>query len=211
MDIASLSSYLSIAKDAIVAVAASVGAGVAVRGLTTWNRQLTGSAQYELARRLLKSTYGMREAIRRLRNPIYRLDEIPSVQAAAEIPAEGSSNTHFDNRQLQAYQLRLEKVVEARNDVQTNLLEAEALWGSEVRGRFTPLFELQDEILGVANMSIRANDQTAPESSRVIYLESLKYVPDQYNWKGDERDEIARALSKSVEGIEHFLKPRLRK
>lgn len=56
------SQLVALAKDIVLMLAAVVGAYVALRGLSTWNRQLKGGAEYELTRRLLKCTYRLRDA-----------------------------------------------------------------------------------------------------------------------------------------------------
>jgi hypothetical protein len=50
--------YASIAKDTVITLAAAVGAYVALRGLSTWNRQLKGGVEYDLTK-AVRQWYGL--------------------------------------------------------------------------------------------------------------------------------------------------------
>ena len=143
---------VGLVKDIVLTIAAVIGGFVAVRGLRTWNRQLKGGVEYELTRRLLKYSYRFRDAISRVRNPLMWSSEMPTP------PAEvGKAMSDEDLRYYglsRAYQLRWDKVNEVRNDLQTELIEAEVLWGRVVYKQFQPLFTLQNELLDSAKFAL---------------------------------------------------------
>ena len=54
---------LNIIKDIALTCGTIVGIYVAIRGLNTWNRQLRGTSEYDLARRVLRCVYRHRDAL----------------------------------------------------------------------------------------------------------------------------------------------------
>jgi hypothetical protein len=69
---------LAVVKDIVLMGTAVAAMYVAFKGLGTWNRQLKGGAEYELTRRLLRSTYRMRETMKAVRNPVVFQHEQPA-------------------------------------------------------------------------------------------------------------------------------------
>lgn len=159
-----IAEYAAIAKDIVLTLAAVIGACVALRGLSTWNRQLKGGVEYELTRRLLKQTYRLREAIKGVRNPVMWGGEMPS---PSEEEAKDMSREQLRYYGLSnAYQKRWDKVTEARADLQTELLEAEVLWGQEIHNRFEPVFKLQHELYVAVHFYLTVCNPDAPEHTR---------------------------------------------
>lgn len=139
-----LGAWVAIGKDVALGAAAAVGASVALRGLDTWRRQLRGSVEYELARRLLRCTYRWREAIKSVRRPMVWAYEMPAPPKEDRETMSEEEVHHYGY--AMAYQNRWEKVVEARDELQTELLEAEALWGKEINTRYNACFALEREL-----------------------------------------------------------------
>lgn len=99
----------------------AAGVALAVVGLDTWRRQLKGTHDFELGRRILKALYGLRDAIRNVRNPFMEGSEATN----PEDPSEPWQAT--------AYQRRWDKVAKERKDLNVALLEAEAVWGPSLK------------------------------------------------------------------------------
>ncbi|MFD2273256.1 hypothetical protein ACFS07_25195 [Undibacterium arcticum] len=125
-------------------LAAVVGAYVALRGLSTWNRQLKGGVEYDLTRRILKCTFRLREAIKGVRNPVIWGNEMPSPRENDAQRLTKEQLRHYGT--ANAYQKRWDKVTDVRSDLQTELLEAEVIWGRIIHEKFDPLFKLQNEL-----------------------------------------------------------------
>ncbi len=100
-----LISTVSVARDFVVLAVSIVGAWVAVSGLSTWKRQLKGQTEYALARRLMTGVLRVRNKLRAVRE---------------HGPFEDMKNTLGE---------RLQAVDEAWVELETGVLEAEALWG----------------------------------------------------------------------------------
>lgn len=205
-----IAEYATVAKDVVLTIAAVVGAYVAVKGLSTWNRQLKGGVEYELTRRLLKQTYRLREAIKGVRNPVMWAGEMPSPS-----PDEAAAMTKDQIRfygMSSAYQKRWDKVTEVRTDLQTELLEAEAVWGREVHKQFDPLFKLQNEMWVAVYSYVTACNPDSSEGMRDAMDKAMRKNRDiLYEISGETEDEFSSDVAKEISSIESFLKPHLRK
>jgi hypothetical protein len=207
MPFSSVAAEVSVLKDIVLTVGAVVAAIVAVSGLSTWKRQLKGETEYELTRRLLKHTYSLREAIKTVRYPSLQVPEVPL------IGPDGRELSREQRRHMglvKAYETRWEKVTEARDNLQTEMLEAEVLWGANVNAQFEALFKLQGELLAEIRAYLSLSDPSVPDHTkdalhefqkekRSVMYDSLGSMPDPYS------DELARAVTE----IESYLKPHL--
>jgi hypothetical protein len=179
-------------------------------GLSTWNRQLKGGVEYELTRRLLKQTYRLREAIKGVRNPVMWAAEMPAP------PADEAADMTKDQIRFygmsSAYQRRWDKVTEVRTDLQTELLEAEAVWGREVHKQFDPIFKLQHELWVAVHSYVTACNPDASEGMRDVMNKAMRKNRDiLYEISGETEDEFSSDITKAIGSIESFLKPHLRK
>lgn len=210
MTIDCLAQYTSIAKDTVLTLAAVVGAYVALRGLSTWNRQLRGGVEYDLTRRLLKCTYRLREAIKGVRNPVMWPNEM---QTPAETEASKMSREKLRHYGIAtAYQKRWDKVAEARTDLQTEMLEAEAIWGRTVYEKFDPVFKLQQELFSSVHAYVSACNPDESKDSRAVFQVIMQKNRQILNDLSSEMpDEYTQDVTHAVEAIETFLKPHLRK
>ena len=60
---------VQLVKDVVLAICGALTAGIALYGLKTWQRQLAGTTQFELARRALLAVYKVRDALTVARSP----------------------------------------------------------------------------------------------------------------------------------------------
>jgi hypothetical protein len=210
MNIDYLTNYASIVNNSVLTIAAVVGAYVALRGLSTWNRQLKGGVEYDLTRRILKCTYRLREAIKGVRNPLMWGNEMPT---PPEIEASKMSKEQLRHYGLaNAYQKRWDKVTNIRIDLQTEMLEAEAIWGRVVFEKFEPVFKLQQELLSSVHAYISTCNPNESEQSRTAYQKIMQEQRDiLYDLSSESPDEFTQDVTRAIETIESFLKPHLRK
>ena len=61
---------IAVISDIVLALAAIVVATVAVRGLSTWRKELHGQADFALARRIMQIVYESRNRFRQIRNDL---------------------------------------------------------------------------------------------------------------------------------------------
>jgi hypothetical protein len=116
-------------KDVVTIITALVASYVAVRGLNTWNRQLRGSADFDVARKLARATYKLRDEIMQCRSPLIRGFEFPEGygQLRQRTPQEEAE------AYAHVYDARWKPVAAAAQEFDTAVLEAEALWGTDLR------------------------------------------------------------------------------
>ena len=205
-----IAELVAVTKDAALTVGAIVGTYVALRGLSTWNRQLKGGVEYDLTRRLLRCTYKLREAIKIVRNPIMFGNEMPTPTEEEGQRMSAEERRYYGTSQ--AYQRRWDKVSEVRNELQTELLEAEVLWGKVIYEQFDPLFKLQNELFADVHSYLIVCNPSEHEQSREAMSEIRRKRREAlYSSLGEQPDPFSDDIEKAIVGIETFLKPHLRK
>lgn len=111
-------SYLSFIKDVVTIISLSVGGAVAITGLRTWKKQLQGTSKYELARRTLKATYQLKDAINDLRySGIYNY-EIEEAIKKFDPKLRKNSPSYKERRTSAVFNLRWIMVAEAAQNLQ---------------------------------------------------------------------------------------------
>ena len=195
-------------KDLILSGAAITGAIVAVKGLGTWQRQLKGQSEYELSRRILVSLFKYRDAINGVRHPAMWAYEMPN-------PPEEEAKSMNDSQirsygTSKAYQARWDKVQAERTILYADMLEAEAIWGSELNSLFKMVFDLQHELFTKIRHYLELiNPDTREASKEAINKIDEKSRDIMYEIFGDEPDEFKQDLLNAIESIELYLKPKL--
>lgn len=173
-----------------------VGFGVyfAAKGLDAWKKQLKGKDNYDLSRRLLKNIYTVRESIRFVRNPLISTGEMETSLVKSGFKVEDYSNrTKMHNA---VYSIRWNKIMEAKAELDTLLIEVEVLWGKDYLHIFK---ELNDKILKLY-------------STLTIFLNYEKDVPFDRSILYDigEKDIFSREVDSAVVKIEEYVKPHLK-
>jgi hypothetical protein len=201
-------SYISIAKDILTGVAALTAALVAVLGLQAWKRQLKGKVEYELARRVLRSAFNVRDAIRFVRNPLQMGGEIERAIKEAGVDIDPKSAAFRAKSEAAVYQGRLKKVDQALSELGIELTEAEVSWGPEIKNRVRPLRDSVAKL--VSKIWLRIDNLENPEDKGdakerkeirdIIYLQS----------EDPDRDTFAAEINRAVDEIAEFLKPYLK-
>ena len=195
-------------KDLILSAAAITGAIVAIKGLSTWQKQLKGQVEYALARRLLVSLFKYRDAINDARHPVVRAQEksFPPEEKAKEMSQE---QIHFYGLG-EAYQARWNKVQSERVNLCADLLEAEALWGDELKRLFKTIYDLEHELSMNIRLYLEAKNPETDDGLRRATHKIRKERRDiMYDDLSDEGDDYKKEFRKGVENIERYLKPKL--
>lgn len=200
--------WVSLIKDVIVAFAAIIGAGVAVIGLSTWRHQLEGTAQYELARRLLKEVYQFREALQSVRFPFIAVKEMELSDNEGPPPTNDKDRRH---RELaKAYQNRYGRVYDTRNALEATLLEVEVLWGAELVEKVRKLYNWDGELYAAIMDHLDTIISDAPSGGRNI--ENIRRTRETINSRSNRReDKFLSGLQSDIQQIEMELKPHLKR
>lgn len=199
---------VTLIKDLILSGAAIAGSVIAIKGLSTWKRQLKGQSEYELSRRLLVTVFKYRDAIAGVRHPAMWAYEMPSP------PEEKSKN--MSHKQIsfygtsKAYQARWEKVQAERTSLYADLLESEAIWGDELKKLFKTLFNLEHELFTSVRHYVELINPDTEEASKEAIRNIDKNRRDiMYDDLSEEGDDYRKDFQRSVEEIEKYLKPKL--
>lgn len=110
-----------------------------------------------------------------------------------------------------AYQKRWEKVQNSTNDLNTDLLEAEAIWGKEIYDIFKPCKDLENELFrNIQDYLQLINPNEADEMKEVIRKSRKKQREIMYDDLKDD-NEYKREYAEALTKIEKYLKPKLSK
>ena len=199
-----LQEYITLAKDVMTILAALVAATVAILGLRTWRKQLRGKTEYELARRLLRNVYRVRDAIRIVRNPFVSSAETVQAMREAEIDIEAFDplNTQHTALSQQAVrQRRWKGIQEAFTELDVDALEAEVIWGHDIAEHLQPLRQHTSTLYANIQRYLR-NLSNPPRHQET---ESLQEI-DRTIYAVGEDDAFSAGVLGAVEGIENYLK-----
>jgi hypothetical protein len=198
--------YITLIKDIVTILATITAAIVAIKGFETWKKQLNWKTQYEIAQRLLRATYKLRDALAIVRTPL--MDEGENFWAKREAMNQGYSIDHSAttiHRKRLVYKERWQQVQEAINDIDSVSLEAEAIWGLIVKSKLKPLIECSamlfttlESYLNEAENPIKHDEETYDRTRRIIYA-----------FPHEEGNFFSIKISDAIIRIEEFLIPHL--
>jgi len=201
---------IALLKDLIISGAAITGAVVAFKGLSTWQRQLKGKSEYDLSRRLLISLFKYRDAISGVRNSAMWSYEMPHP------PEDEAKNMSRDEISFygtqKAYEARWGKVYSEKTNLYADLIEAEALWGTQLKEYFLEIYKLEHELFSyIRNYLTISNPKTNNTRTEAIEKLLRKKRDIMYDDFGeDEDDEFKSELKVGIDKIEKYLQPKLR-
>lgn len=194
-------------KDIVVTAASGTGIYVAFKGLSTWKRQIKGQSEYALAKETLINVYKLRDEIINVRHPLLTMKERPD---SGEDEAKKMTPDQIRHHSLrEAYRKRWDKVITANSTLSVNLIEAEAMWNSELKNLSEQLFKhenylvyMLDRYLSIRNpdLSASARDKLAKDSDKIheVVFNSL-----------DDNDQYNKMLNEYIKPIEEYLKKRM--
>lgn len=194
----------SIIRDIAISGAACVTAYVAYTGLSQWQKELDGKAKFDVARQLAKSVYALRDQISYCRSPFTASHEFPEgYRGGLDKPTaeeEGQAWAHV-------YAKRWEPVGEAVQAFDTSTLEAEALWGKEIKEKALEL-----------RKSVRCLQVDIESFIRNKYSGGEDFMNDR-DFKKEiefgiwdvkpEENQLTQSINKAINDIESVIRPHL--
>ncbi|NMX84666.1 hypothetical protein HBO11_03740 [Pseudomonas sp. WS 5010] len=195
--------------DIIGTVISVVGVGFAayigLSGLKTWRLQTKGTADHDLARRLLIALYGYRDSIRKVRDPMIFSYELEP--AKDEQPDDDPKFKNI-NENRRAYTRRFERLNQTKNSLNVALVEAEAVWGGELQRRINVIFKLERELyLHVRSFLISMDPKD--EDMQLAYRQILKKRRDILYEIDTADDHFHHELVAGIGQIEAYLREKL--
>ena len=198
-----IQAYVTLIKDTLTVLVTVIGGVVAVKGFQSWKSELHWKTEYELAQRLAKAVYKVRDAIAGFRDPLPLGTQVQKVINA------GLENKKMFNSKLYAsaveevYSRRWQAVQEAVLDLDAVSLEAEAIWGEIVLERLKPLKACTTLLLKYMQMyiqNLKRQEYSAQDTTDGVLYEST----------GNLHNNFSNKITDAVKSIENFLKPYLK-
>ncbi len=192
-------------KEVVVTLAAAAGAGIAFVGLRTWRKQMIGKEEYELARRFLRSVFETRDAIYTVRHPFISLGETAAaLKEKGMEEKEGGEKISSRGRDAAVYESRWKLIQSAMSNLKVETLEAEVLWGNEVRDILKPLQSCVSKLNNSLSSYLSRDLPQKPEEMEK--LDDIIYgVRKESPSAGFSKD-----IDEAVNKIEAYIRPRLK-
>jgi hypothetical protein len=203
---------LALVKDLLIACGAGVAIYVGLKGLSTWQRQHLGSMEHDVAKRILRASLKMRDAIRQVRNPAIWSGEI---QAGVEKYGPKDRPPTDMEQTRAAYALRFEKVDQARLDLDLETLEGEILWGEKIR-TMTDKLRLSAMQLGIAvRQHLYESDTPRQLITDPVWLDKLAKERERidkimYAGGSPEDDTLTAQITETLNEIDAYCRPKLK-
>jgi len=196
--------FVPIGKDIVVALAALIGGFVGIRGLATWQRQLSGNTEYRLAKDILTCIYDIRDTIDTIRNPLVRYSREP------DLPKEKLESLSTREREghalVQAYERRWRPLQTIVARLETNLLEAEVVWGKATVDKVRKLSGLITELHQAIHFYLQAQNPVGRDET---VAEPFDAKQRSILFGGPTTDEFKDQISQAVKDVEKQLKPHI--
>ncbi len=201
----SINEIVTLIKDIVLGLCALGTVSVAVYGVKNWARELKGKTDFEVSRHLIRAVYKFRDEVDHSRSPMTLPNEFPE-----NYDPLNKSSEHKAKSWSYVFTTRWKPVVEAVQELDVQALEAEALWGSEIKKlvldlrRNAPL--LRTGMQAVVNNEMHDNEifDCNPDLAKQM---------NSRVWKSmlDESDEITVAINSAVEKLENYVRPHLKR
>ena len=197
---------IAVLKDVVVAVAAATTAVVAVLGLTRWKRELTGKAEYEVARVLIRAVYKVREELANARATFVSAHEFPT-----DYPGPDKTTVEQEAQAWgSVFQRRWEPLQVAMQELDSATLEAEALWGVDVRTKTDALRSC------VQSLFVSMESFVADKADKGRYFASDKDFGTQvrsevFGSRKDTENVLTKKITNAVTDIDNYVRPHLRR
>jgi hypothetical protein len=196
--------FVTAGKDFVLAIAAGVTAFVGYKGIQKWRQELEGKATFDAARALARAVYRFRDALRNARAPLITAGEFPPEH---HMGRRSGKDLADDYRHV--YRTRLDHVFGTLQELDAAALEAEALWGADVKRLVEDLKSSLWTVRAAVEAVVadKAEDGAHFRDDRAFGVR----VRNEVSRFGDDSDELSKLTASRVAAIEAALGPRLRR
>ncbi len=198
-------SHATLLKDIILSIAAITTSIVAIVGLTSWKREMKGSADFDVARAFIRSAYKLRDELRMARSPFYSNAEYPegySDNLMEQSPQDAAKAWAY------AFQNRWKPVSEAVLEFEAQAIEAEVLWGGDIKTHANELKQCAYN-LRAAMEAFVSNKASGGENFKSDQVFAKKVKSDVMLIKETE-NELSKAITTSIQKLETYIRPKLK-
>lgn len=212
-----LLTVVSAVAQVATAIAAIVAVAVAILGLRTWWIQLKGTIEYRLTHDLLKQTFELRDAIKQIRYGKSQYREIK--QHFPTCAGETIEDVIWDEQAFDKHVIWLDsllsKAENAAHSIQGLIVEAEVIWGPELRESFEPLinqfFTLQSVLNLHKDVISPATSAEAREFAVMIYqhenYDAILYSASKGNVLDDFDSELEENINLVTATVREHMRP----
>jgi hypothetical protein len=194
--------YLFI-KDAAAFLFTVAGLIIAGMGLATWKEQLKGTKEFDAAYELNYSILKLRDAIRHVRYPLISHSEsYQAIQYSKEKHPEKSDEDIKKDSHASVYEMRWEEIVKAITEMESHLLAAEVLWGTEILSLIKPLN------LKITELNIALRQHFQPEL-RTKNSEDLFNIIYGSGDGSESNDVFSQKINEAIRRIADYLKTKM--
>lgn len=172
-------------------------ATIGIRGLNTWRRQLTGGANLETGRKVLRAVYRVRNAALSIRSPA--IFEGEAERARIDLGDKQVSDLEA------AWHLRWKLLVDTMPELEAATLEAEALWGSESAQPLTKLSKAINRFGIQLGTYLQIQSYTGVRDQSYQDLHAYIYGPSNEAAK----DVFKEQLDEIIKDIEKYVRPKM--
>lgn len=188
----------SLTRDVVATFATVAALGIGLAGLFTWRRQLRGTSEYEVAKRILVHAYQIQDAIRSVRNPMLHLSK-EEVEAGRKLEEE-----------QRVYAERMSAVYEKWAELKVLMLEAKAIWGESAERPFRPLEQRIRELRSALWLHFWMKGAYSGPGTTVDDSAERVEKNDKIVYEVSEDDEFARSIADAVLNIEEYFGSKVR-
>lgn len=183
----------------IVSTIGTVGALIiASFGLYTWRRQLKGTSQYEVAKKVMLLTYQVCDAIQVVRHPLVYLSK-----------AEVESGRKLEE-EIRIYEERLTILNNKWVELRAAVLEAKAIWGIEAESQFDILRKVIGELRAAIWLHFWMKGAYAGPGATIDNNQDRVFKNDMIVYYTSDSDEFSEKVNAAVKVVEVFFAKRLR-
>ncbi|MEZ0193641.1 hypothetical protein AB9U01_06185 [Pseudomonas qingdaonensis] len=192
----------SIISTFVSAAAVAVAFYFGREGLNTWRRQLRGTADHELARRLLIELHHYKDAIHAARDIAFLSEEFAPDESDQDVGGESFEEQRYRNMS-RAYRRRFRVIHSCSAPMRASLLEADLMWSEQTSEDFKSVLDLERELwIAVRRYLESINPSNPPDVRQRYYARwaaDKKIVQDLYD--GDEYRNMLEDKVKQVESV----------
>ena len=192
-------------NEVLKTLAAILALVIAYSGLSTWARQLRGSDEYNVTRRILRALFAIREGIWHVRSSFIRHAELDRAGQQANPVGPVEQQPRMEQT---LYENRWRLVQEPFAELETTLLEAEVLWGQAFSDEFNELRTLVHKLN--LNIGYYVSGITSPAAmqGRADRWQEITNIAIESGTRSAP-DEFQRQVNQALERLESLLCPRL--
>ncbi len=183
--------------------------------LQTWKRQLKWTIEYELAKKILHKVYQTERHFNQVRNPFLSAWELYINFSEEELKSKTEDERRYEEYH-KAYKARLDPLFLVIEELNIDILEAEALWGNDLKKLvyevFRHLRELQVAVewyIWVQSWITRYRDY--PKDLKKEFHEKVNWMQMWYFTEYHKDDKFALDFEEKRKAIENYLRPHLKK